>query len=695
MVHDTTPRHLRLVGDTEATDGVDLGVTYHHDDTTTDTDSGKGEPIEGRLLTPSETTTALTPTKAGLEEINARLRAALEAANTYALLAWARWMDATTGYVMDPHLRQDMLDDAERALDDKRVRAAKQRARALDPAKKAAAEREVERLKNRQVSELEVDARVLAARGKRLAARFMWPAAVVAGPVAVAVMGGPLACFLAWPAAWAWLALQGRAHARADLGTTATDTTTQLEEKARHLATATTPAPPAPQGQGPARVLGATPAETTVIHRLDPAYWEEHARDRGLGGLTPGTPTLGVTGISVRMQLGGKWTPAALRSKTDTLKAMLAVPEGAGVQVMPGETGDVAVVRIRTRTPDTDVSWNPTRVGIGHVPETGRAVGLDAYGHRLVAGVTGAGKSTAMRPWMASVVLNPRAALIFLDPKGQEAGLWEHCARTVRGVGADGKDEMYATLLEVVAELEWRQKAAPGTDWVPTEDHPELVVVVDEGAALVRMAKEREEGERKYPEVLEMAEYIATQGRAAKIWLHWATQYPTKSEGVPAQVTENIVNRLALHTASPQADRVVFDEQATATGWTPSELDLPGWGMLRTGPKDTPEHIQLWYMRDEQVQALPAREPWQANKEIVAAGPAESEPTKKKEAGGSWINAQGAVMAALQSSGPRTLAQLDGELDFSRSMIDRALKELQAAGRVTKSGGYGAAWRAL
>src|SRR5690625_278564 len=638
-------------------------------------------PLQGRVYdSPENDSGALTPAKANLADVNDKLKAALEAGNTYALLAWNRKWEVSMDYVMDPALRQQMLDAAEEDLDNKIADAEKAVRRSNRPEDTARANKKLKRLERREISELEVDARVLRARTIRLATRCAIPAGVIVGPVLLAASGMWWG-LLAWPAAWGWLALQGRAMARAESTTTAV---TPVD----NTAVTGAPAPVSgsqPSGHNPARVLGATTAETEVIQRLDPAYWATNAKKRGLDGLEPDTPTLGVTGISVQMGLGGRWATAALRAKCDNLKAMLAVPEGAGLPVMPGQTADVAVVRIRTRTPDTAASWSPDRAGVGVVPETGRVVDLDAYGHRVVAGVTGAGKSTAMRPWMASVVLNPKAALVFVDPKGQEAGLWEHCARTVKGAGPGGPDRMYQLIDEVVAELQWRQETAEGTDWVPTEEHPELVLVIDEGAALVRMSKEK-----AYRDILMKVEYIASQGRAGKVWLHWATQYPTKEGGIPAQVAENIVARLALHTATPQADRVVFDEQATATGWTPSELDLPGWGMLRTGPRDVPEHIQLWYMNDDHVQALPERTPWNRPEPEP-----DGDDDDGDEGGGNWIGAQGAVMDTLRQHGPRTLTQLGSQLDFSRSMIDRALKELSAAGRVEKAGGYGAAWRAL
>ncbi|WP_344098558.1 FtsK/SpoIIIE domain-containing protein, partial [Nocardiopsis tropica] len=606
MVHDTTPRrrHLRVVGDTEHTDGVDLGVTYEAPEPAPAPAKKRveAEPLEGRLVQPDETTGALTPKRAALEGVNARLKAALEAGNTYALLAWARRWHVAMGYVMDPALREELIDAAERDLDRKRATAAK-KLRFASPEERAAAQKEVDRLNKRIVSEFDADARLLAARTKRLLHKLVVPGAVVVGPVLLAASGVWVG-LLAWPTAWVWLAVQGRAFAHAELG--AAPAATELEEKARHLATASAAAPgtlvgtPAPAGQTGVRVVGADTAENAILARLEPAYWEEHAKDRGLEGLVPGAPAIGPTGIAVPVALHRKWTPAKVRAHADVLRAMLAVPEGTGMQVMPGEHGDGVVVRIRTRTPGTDMTWSPDRAGIGVVPETGRVIELDAYGHRVVAGVTGSGKSTAMRPWMASVVLNPLAALVFVDPKGQEAPLWEHCARTVKGVGAEGRARMYATISEVVEELVWRQENAEGTDWEPTEDHPELVLVVDEGANLVRMSKEKQ-----FKDVLDLVEKIACEGRAAKVWLHWATQYPTKEDGIPAQVVENILNRLALSTGGPQADRVVFGEQATATGWAPSDLPIPGWSMLRTPGRDaSPEHIQMVFMSDEQVLAL-------------------------------------------------------------------------------------------
>lgn len=695
-MHETTTdtpssRHLHAVPD-EATE-VPTGLVWHSESLEDqDKDRPGEEPAAGRVMETAETDTSLTPSQVDRAQISDRLKVSLEAAHTYALLCWNRRWEVAMDYVMDPALRQQMLDTAEEDLDNKIADAQKTLRRSIKPEDTARANKKLDRLKRREISELEVDARVLRARTARLAGRCVIPAAVLVGPVLLAA-SGMWAGLLAWPAAWGWLSIQGRAMARAEVKTTVTETTptpSRIETRARQLAEAS-----AETGGGAAAtttVVGATDAENAILRRL--STWTEQAKERGLDGLEPGDPTVDEMGIAFALALGKKWTPGRVRGVTGQIRALLAVPEDAGVQVSPGTTGEQVVVRLRTRTPDLDTAWNPDRVGVGFVPESGRIVNLDAYGHRVVAGVTGSGKSTAMRPWMASVVLNPLAALVFIDPKGQEAGLWEHCARTVKGVGPGGQAAVYRLLCELEAELIWRQENAGGTNWTPTEEHPELVIVIDEGASLVRMAKNK-----KYKDVLDKAEFLASQGRAGLMWVHWATQYPTKADGIPAQVTENIINRLCLAVDGPQADRVVFGENATANGWTPSELDMPGWSLVRTGPRDTPEHVANWHMTDEQVQALPEAPIWHSKvaPQDELAEFAEDEgldQDQEDDEVDDWIGAQGAVMAALKN-GPRTLAQLVEETKYSKTMVHNALTQLRASSRIGQVGGRGSAWRAL
>ncbi|RCV49754.1 hypothetical protein, partial [Marinitenerispora sediminis] len=328
-------------------------------------------PLEPTAVYASEAAT--TRTAAGAAE---RARHVLATGHTYAALAWLRYWDVAMGYVMDPELRQEMVDQAERDLDHKRVAAAKKARRALSPEDKRAAQREIARLERRCVSELEVDARTLAARSGRLLRRLALPAAVVVGPVLMAANGMWIGVLI-WPAAWGWLAVQGRAHAIAEGTTTATELPP--------TAVAGAPRPPAVTGAlanpatasgaaQPTRLVGATVAESRILERL--ADWPTHTQGRGLDGVTPSVPTLDDSGIAVVMHLSGTWTPAQLDKKAGLLRAVLKIPTRTRMEITPGDAGDEARVRIRTRIPKRDTTWHPGREGIGLDSDTGEVVAM-------------------------------------------------------------------------------------------------------------------------------------------------------------------------------------------------------------------------------------------------------------------------------------------------------------------------------
>jgi S-DNA-T family DNA segregation ATPase FtsK/SpoIIIE len=241
---------------------------------------------------------------------------------------------------------------------------------------------------------------------------------------------------------------------------------------------------------------------------------------------------------------------------------------------------------------------------------TGEPVVLSPYGFRLVAGATGMGKSVTMRPWIAEVLANPNAAVIYIDPKHQEYRLWDGKCRVEHE-----KPAIYALAKELQAELARRQRQSTGTTWTPTPQDPELVVIVDEGAVLVRMAKQK-----PWKDLLEIFEEIATMGRAGRIWLTWATQYPTKEQGIPPQVVEMMLDRVALSVESAQADRVIFGEKAGDTGWQPSELDaLPGLSLVKA-PGRKPNPVRGWFLDDETAKRLPGGIIWRGTAPAVQPG---------------------------------------------------------------------------
>lgn len=398
-------------------------------------------------------------------------------------------------------------------------------------------------------------------------------------------------------------------------------------------------------GEEPATVPDAdalTPnaEESRLLNRLDPQWWTDNAPGRGLADTVPIAVKLTPSGITAKVQLDGKWDADKLRGAEGSIRALLGVKTATKVEIRPGKTGDIARITIRTRSQADGVElvWTPQSVGIGLDETTGEPVVLPiGVPHALFAGATGMGKSTSWRPLMMAVVADPAWAGILLDPKIQEARLWQGKIRT-EGHQRDpeaGERAIYDAVVELYEEMLYRQSIAETTKWVGTPEHPELFVVIEEGAAIVRMAKRKvkEEDEngkviesKPYADVLDKIDALYTLGRSVGLKFNWATQFPSKEAGIPPMVTENTMTTVGLTVSSPLSDRVVFGENAQATGWEPSKLGgVPGRALVQHGDRK-PSPVRIWYVSDETIRALPDAEPWRHGKAPQPSAPESKEP---------------------------------------------------------------------
>lgn len=346
----------------------------------------------------------------------------------------------------------------------------------------------------------------------------------------------------------------------------------------------------------------ATSAERKLLARLQPAAWRESARQRELAGVDIESAELTVAGITAMFRLTGKWTVSKLKSSDELVCATLMLPTSVRVTIRPGDIGGTAELVIRTRSPldGADLRWTPNSTGIGRDEVTGAPVALSPYQHRVYAGATGMGKSVLLRPLIAQVMRRADAAVVYIDPKRQEFSLWRGKIRV-----ACEPEDIYALTGEIIRELDYRQRNSPGATWTATAEHPELVVIVDEGASLVRQAKDRQ-----FRDLLALYEKIATMGRAGRIWLHWCTQYPTKSQGIPPQVVEMMLEAVSLAVKSPLTDRVIFGERAQRDGWEPSRLpQRPGYALVHANDR-APDPVRTWHMDDDTVRTLPKSLVW-------------------------------------------------------------------------------------
>ncbi|MER6552002.1 MarR family transcriptional regulator [Streptomyces sp. NPDC001725] len=440
-----------------------------------------------------------------------------------------------------------------------------------------------------------------------------------------------------------------------------------------------------------------TAEERSLLKRLQPPHWKEHAEQRGLAGTLTGRPKLTDAGIVVAVRLDGTWTATKLRGAEDHVRSLLGARTGLRIQIKAGKQGGWAELILRTRSAadGDDLTWTPERRSLGIDTVTGEQVTVPLGERLLIAGRSGAGKSVASRPLLFDASEGDTNALVIIDLKRVEGRLWDHRARVASTPHEviDVTDELETEMLERLAILPKGQDT-----WTPTAERPRITVVVDEGAEVMTAADsvpyEMEAGEGKTRTVKRSAlpalESIARMGRAACIDLWWMTQKPTINDGIPKQISPQIGVSICLAVRTPAEARVVLGEDAQAKGWTADELPVPGVALIRDG-KRKPDPVKVRYMDKSVVIALPDRAPWSrtatTSTEGVAGAPTltlvKDTPADPAPAvDGATARVLKAIETADEPVRQKDLVTLTG---LSKGAVSKAVKALTNDGTVVRS----------
>ncbi len=258
-----------------------------------------------------------------------------------------------------------------------------------------------------------------------------------------------------------------------------------------------------------------------------------------------------------------------------------------------------------------DIGGRPSVVDVARMP------------HLLVAGTTGSGKSVALNAMILSLLYKATAKdvrMIMIDPKMLELSVYEGIPHLLAPVVTDMKEASNA-LRWCVAEMERRYKlmaavgvrnlagynrkvreaaeqghpildplfnvarAAPGDVAQPLDTMPFIVVVIDEFADMMMVAKKNVE---------ELIARLAQKARAAGIHLIQATQRPSV-DVITGLIKANIPTRVAFQVSSKIDSRTILDQSGAET--------LLGHGdMLYLPPGTaTTERVHGAFVSDDEV----------------------------------------------------------------------------------------------